>query len=229
MASDNDLIAVASLLSSIVAFVVSSLLLYDWKRTEKQQRLEWGIGMFTYAIGHFIVFILYSLIIPEGNDVQPLLWIYVNLGGAITMALILKGILPLFTEKPTYIYGIPIGYALLYGVGSYLYAFVLPEDTLLNFIMLGELLDKPYTQNNNMSWYVVELLIPASFVLAFLFIMHFRETQALSSLLISIHFFGYALLLFVWPFDDFKLLFYSGRTLITTIMALGFVDLIRRT
>ena len=65
--------------------------------------------------------------------------------------------------------------------------------------------------------------------IAFLFFMHYRETKALSSLLIGVHFLGYVLLLFIWPLEDFKLAFYAGRTIITTIMAIGFIDLIRRT
>ncbi|MFW9995552.1 MAG: hypothetical protein ACFFD4_26175 [Candidatus Odinarchaeota archaeon] len=227
--AENDLIAIASLISSLVALAVSGLLIYDWNRTKKQQRLEWGIGMFTYAIGHLIVCLMYlgSPSILPANVLW--LWIYVNLGGAITMALILKGLLPLFTEKQMYVYGVPIGFALIYGLGSFMYGFILPADNPINFIMLGSFLGTDFSQIANMSWWVVECLIPASFVIGFLFIMHYKESKMVSSLLISVHFIGYMLLLFIWPFSEFKLLFYTGRTVITTILAVGFIDLIRRT
>jgi len=261
-------IPLASLISSIVAFTVSCILIYDWKKTRKQQRLEWGIGMLTYAMGHFIFFLMkvitedtpllvgnlcdYFPLFPGCPDVYILwLWIYINLGGAITMALILKGILPIFTNKSLYIYGIPIGFALIYGIGSFLYGFVfdviwnLPEDNIFELVMLGQFFPGDLHQDPsniaNMSWFIVECLIIVSFIIGFLFIMHYKELKkeglkARPSLLISIHFFGYTLLLFIWPFGSleeigpiFHLLFYSGRTIITTILAIGFIDLIRST
>lgn len=249
MADITPFIALASLISSILSFVVSGVLLYDWKRTRKQQRLEWGVGMLTYAMGHFIFFLMntitsdlrfilleqpfceYVKILPGCSPhVEMLwLWIYINLGGAITMSLFLKGLLPLFTQKSAYIYGIPISFALIYGIGSFLYGFILPPGTPLNFIMLGTILNQDFSQKANMSWFIVECLIPVSFIIGFLFIMHYKETKARPSLLISMHFFGYTLLLFIWPFSNMKLLFYVSRTVITTILAIGFIDLIRRT
>ncbi|MFX0117004.1 MAG: hypothetical protein ACFFB3_20830 [Candidatus Hodarchaeota archaeon] len=242
MVSENEWIAIASLMSSSVAAFMAGILIYDWNRTEKHQRLEWGIGMVTYSIGHFIVFMIYWFIL-SGNeliitaetldfwDVKTWVWVYVNLGGAITMALIMKGLLPLFTKKSKYVYGIPALFASLYFVGTTAYAYILPNDSSFKFVNLGaSMLDThDYTQYDNMSWYLIELLFPVSLFIGILFLMHYRDSEMISSLLIAIHFLGYCLLLIIWPFEDFKLAFYAGRTVITTIMAIGFIDLIRKT
>ncbi len=242
MVSENEWIAIVSLISSSVAILSAGVLGFDWKRTRKRQRMEWSIAMFSYAIGHFIVFLIYWYIL-SGNkliitgkdlefwDVKTWVWIYINLSGALTMALILKGLLPLFTEKQLYKNGAPILFALIYFIGTTAYAFFLEDDNPLKFIMLGKLVDdsKKYTQYNNMSWWAVECLIPISFLIGVLFFLHYRDSEMLSSLLISIHFLGYALLLFIWPFEDLKLQFYVGRTIITTILTLGFIDLMRKT
>lgn len=242
MVSENEWIAIVSLLSASVAAFMSGILLYDWNRTGKRQRLEWGIGIIAYALGHFIVFLIYWFILAGNEllitkdildfwDVKTWVWVYVNLGGAITMAFIMKGLLPLFTEKNEYVYGLPALFAAIYFVGSTLYAYFLPKDTPFKFINLGSsVLDThEYTQYDNMSWYVIECLIPVSLLIGILFLMHYRESQMLSSLLIAIHFLGYCALLVIWPFEEFKLAFYAGRTVITTIMAIGFIDLIQKT
>lgn len=242
MVSENEWIAIASVLSSSVAFFMAGILLYDWNRTKKSQRLDWGIGMFTYAMGHFIVFLIYWFIV-SGNefiitaetldfwDVKTWVWVYVNLGGAITMALIMKGLLPLFTEKNEYIFGLPVLFAAIYFVGTTAFGFFLADDTPVKFVNLGALAleTHDYTQYDNMSWYVIECLFPVSLLIGILFLMHYRESEMISSLLIAIHFLAYCGLLIIWPFEDFKLAFYAGRTVITTIMALGFIDLIRKT
>ncbi|MCK4848503.1 MAG: hypothetical protein KAT16_05740 [Candidatus Heimdallarchaeota archaeon] len=255
-------IALASLISSILSLAVSVLLIYDWKNTRKQQRLEWGVGMLTYALGHFIFFLMnfiteqtevpflgeplctYLAIFPGCPNVSLLwLWVYINLGGAITIPLMLKGLLPFFTEKSRYIYGIPISFALIYGIGSFWYGLVGKAVEEPSIFMLGKYLGHiPETvyeiQKANMSWFIAICLIPVSFVIGFLFFMHYRELKkeelkGRPSLLISMHWFGYALILFIWPFGIvdpiFYLLFYSLRTILTAIMAIGFVDLIRRT
>ncbi|MHA2369627.1 MAG: hypothetical protein ACXADX_12480 [Candidatus Hodarchaeales archaeon] len=213
MVSENEWIAIASLLSASVGAFMSGILLYDWNRTGKRQRLEWGIGIVAYAIGHFIVFLIYWFIL-SGNEL-----------------LITKDTLDFWDEKNEYVYGLPALFAAIYFGGTTLYAYFLPDDTPFKFINLGgSVLDThEYTQYDNMSWYVIECLFPVSLLIGILFLMHYRDSEMISSLLIAIHFLGYCVLLVLWPFEDFKLTFYAGRTVITTIMAIGFIDLMRKT
>ncbi len=174
--------------------------------------------MFFYAMGHFIVTLLYADILE--NSILTM-FIYVNSSGAVTMSLFLFGTLYLFIKEKRIVLAISSIYGLFYFLGSFIYGFILPVDSVLNFINIsGDI-----NALNNMSWFVVETLIPASFFLSVLFFKDFTMTKDLSSFWVSLHFFLYFILLFIWPFPTLKLLFYLGRTLATGCLLAGFTSL----
>lgn len=151
------------------------------------------------------------------------------------MGCMLVGVLPIFfKEKNLYSFGISIAYTIGYFLGTTLYGFILPGDTPLNFINLKYLLlTATYTnpslfQYDNMSWFAVEWLIPASFIIGLLFFQHYKKKEANPSLFIAIHFIGYALLLFIWPFEELKLVFYETRAFLSFILLYGFSLLSRK-
>jgi signal transduction histidine kinase len=212
-------IVVASGISTIMAFVSSFILFRHYIHYKKDTPTHfWALAMFFYAIGHFIVVLLYAEILE--NSILTM-FIYVNSSGAITMSLFLFGALYLFIKQRKIIIAIPTIYGSFYFMGSALYGFIVPEDSFLNFINIsGDI-----SALNNMSWFVVETLILASFFLSLLFLKDFTMTKNHSSFWVSLHFFLYLILLFIWPFPALKLLFYLGRTLATSCLLIGFTSL----
>ncbi len=215
-------IAVSSGMSTLFAFVSAFILLrhYRYFKFSKPTNF-WAIAMFFYGIGHFIVTLLYAGILENSVLVM---FIYVNLSGAVTMGLFLYGTLFLFTKNKSVIHFIPLFYSGLYFLGSLLYGFIIPDDSILNFINLSG----NFTQLTNMSGFVVVMLIPASFFISILFFIDFYRMKDPSSFWVSIHFFLYLILLFIWPVPEIILLFYTGRTLATGCLLIGFSSLTQK-
>ncbi|MFX0151239.1 MAG: sensor histidine kinase [Candidatus Hodarchaeota archaeon] len=212
-------IVVASGISTIIAFISSFILFRHYVHYKKDTPTHfWALAMFFYAIGHFIVVLLYAEILE--NSILTM-FIYVNSSGAITMSLFLFGALYLFIKQRRIIMTISASYGSFYFIGSALYGFIIPEDSFLNFINIsGDI-----SALNNMSWFVVETLIPASLFLTLIFLKDFTITKEHNSFWVSLHFFLYLILLFIWPFPALKLLFYLGRTLATSCLLIGFTSL----
>lgn len=229
-----DLTGLIGILSFIMALAAGIFLLYTYRSTKKNQRLIWGIGMISYAIGHliFAIAIIFELDIVNFELFKFLIWFYINISGAIAMGCMLAGVLPFFFEDNKFInYGLPISYTVGYFLGTTLFAYILPGANPLNIINLEYQIlnpgiyisiNNPTFQYSNMSWFAVEWLIPASFVIGLLFLQHYRQRQAQPSLFIAIHFIGYALLLFIWPITDLKLIFYAARCAISGFLLYGF-------
>lgn len=212
-------IVIASGISTIMAFLSAFILVRHYYHYQKDTPTHfWAIAMFFYAIGHFIVTLLYAEVLE--NSILTM-FIYVNSSGAVTMSLFLFGTLYLFVKEKRIVIVISCVYGLFYFIGSLLYGFIIPADSFLNFINIS----RDISALNNMSWFVVETLIPASFFLTILFFKDFTMTKNLSSFWVSIHFFLYLVLLFIWPFPQLKLLFYLGRTLATSCLLTGFTSL----
>ncbi|MFX0095600.1 MAG: hypothetical protein ACFFBD_27935 [Candidatus Hodarchaeota archaeon] len=219
------------LLSFLMALGAGIFLLYTYMNTKKLQRLIWGIGMVAYASGHliFAIAVLFEIRATDFEFFKFLIWFYINISGAITMGCMLAGVLPFFFEDNKVInWGLPVLYALGYFLGTTLFGYILPGNTPLNFINLEFMIMQTqyptdsYFQYANMSWFAVEWLIPASFAIGFLFLQHYRQREAQPSLFIAIHFIGYALLLFIWPFTELKLIFYASRCAISALLLYGF-------
>ncbi|MFX0124413.1 MAG: sensor histidine kinase [Candidatus Hodarchaeota archaeon] len=212
-------IVVASGISTIMAFISAFILIRHYYHYKKDIPTNfWAIAMFFYAIGHFIVTLLYAEIID--NSILTM-FVYVNSSGAVTMSLFLLGTLSLFTNRKSIIISIASIYGLFYFVGSFLYGFIIPANSVLNFINISG----NFTALNNMSWFVVETLIPASIFLSILFFKDYIKVRDNSSFWVSLHFFLYFILLLIWPFPELKLLFYLGRTLATSCLLTGFTSL----
>ena len=212
-------IVVASGISTIMAFISAFILIRHYYHYRKETPTNfWALAMFFYAIGHFIVTLLYAEILD--NSVLTM-FVYVNSSGAVTMSLFLLGTLSLFTNRKSIIISFSSIYGLFYFVGSFLYGFILPANSILNFINISG----NFSALNNMSWFVVETLIPASIFLSILFLKDYITSRDHSSFWVSLHFFLYFVLLLIWPFPELKLLFYLGRTLATSCLLTGFTSL----
>ena len=78
-----------------------------------------------------------------------------------------------------------------------------------------------------MSWWVVELLIPASFFIGIIFLRHYKISGTTWGLLIGLSFVIYAIILFIWPIAELKPLFYIVRTISVGFLSLGGILLAR--
>lgn len=211
----DPLLFITSTTSTLVSFIVSLIFLRVYFQEHRATRFLWSLAFFLYACGHAIV----SLVAYEtitGDAVLPWMWIYVNLGGAGTIGLILFTMFPFLTNRKYMRELVVLVFVLLYSIGSALYAFVIPVNSIYSII---NPFDK--TALNNMSWWVVILLIPASFLVSYIFLNHYKVTQANWGLFIGASFFMYALILLIWPIQELKPLFYILRTVSVGLLGVG--------
>lgn len=215
------LLGVTSLISAMVAYLVCIVFLLAYNKDKKTGRLLWSIAFLLYGIGHTIVVLIASdIIIAEA--LLPAMWAYVNLAGAGTTGLVLYAVFPFITEKKWLRSVVVMIFLGLYVIGSALFAFVLPDENIFAIIN-----PTAHSQLSNMSWWVVEILIPASYVVGYSFLKHYKITGAKWGLLIGLSFVMYATLLFIWPIPDLKPIFYVLRTVSVGLLAGGGILLAR--
>ena len=219
MASDiMVLIFVTSIFSAVISYIAGIVFFLSYAKEKKSNRFVWGLAFILYALGHTIMGVIAAIDLAS-IDVEAYklwIWIYINIGGAGTTGLILYSTVPFVTEKPKIrelLTGIFMG---LYVGVSALFAFVLPDENLLAFIN-----PVAHTQYNNMNWWVVECLIPASFFIGFVFIRHFKVSGTVWGLLIGLSFVIYAIILFVWPITELKPVFYIFRCVSVGLLCIG--------
>ncbi len=217
----DPLLFATSTASASVSFIVSFIFLRVYFQEHKSTRLLWALAYFLYACGHTIVSLI-SLDIIVGDAVLLWMWIYVNLGGSGTVGLILFTMFPFLTNRQHMREVIVLIFVILYSIGTALYAFVIPVDSIYAII---NPFDK--THLNNMSWWVVIMVIPASFLVSYIFLNHYRVTRTNWGLFIGISFFMYAFILFIWPIQELKPLFYILRTVSVGLLGVGGILLAR--
>ncbi|UCG03278.1 MAG: HAMP domain-containing histidine kinase [Candidatus Heimdallarchaeota archaeon] len=218
---DIDPIALSAATSAFIAFIAAFTLLYDWYATSERPRLEWGIGMMACGVGGLIGALMYSVLEPS----IFMLFIHINLSGAITMGFMLYGTLILFDPDVKRAKLISFGFGCFFTIGTFLFGFVIPTSLPITPVLLGE-----PTNTSMMLWFGVETIVPVSILIAYLMFVDLRATQNIASFWISLHFFLYAVLLFLWPFDDdtLKLLFYIGRAFSIAAILVGVRELGRK-
>ncbi len=222
MAFDLTLFTTA-IISAIMSYSTACLFIYLYAKEKKSNRLIYGLAFILYAIGHTIQ----ACIVPLNLDLTSytfFMWLYVNLAGAGTTGLVLYSTIPFITEKKGVKEAVTAIFMGAYVIGSMLLAFVLPGDTPLKAVVLVEVLpDQPekYYQLINMSWWVVELLIPMSFFIGFVFFKHFKTSGKIWGLLIGASFVIYAIILFIWPIAALKPIFYVIRTISVALLCVG--------
>ncbi|MFX1339754.1 MAG: hypothetical protein ACFFDK_14170 [Promethearchaeota archaeon] len=213
------LLFITALISAIISYLTGVVFLISYLKEHKFNRFLWCIAFILYAIGHTIAAICATLSLDSQTYLLAM-WVYVNLSGAGTTGLILYSTFPFITEKlklKVLITGI---FIVFYVIGSALLAFVLPAENPLAFVNPTK-----HTPLNNMSWWVVELLIPVSFFIGIGFFKHYRITGSRWGLLISLSFIIYAIILFIWPVPELKPIFYIIRTISVTLLCIGGVFL----
>jgi hypothetical protein len=215
---------VTSIISAIVAYLAGLVFFIIYTKERKTNRLIWGIAFIMYAIGHTIVVIITAISLSVTSQSYLFaMWLYVNISGAGTTGLILYSTFPFITEK-TKIKVLVTGiFAVLYIFVSALLAFVLPANNPLAIVNLSG----SYSQLGNMSWWVIWILIPASFFIGIIFIRHFKISGGLWGLLIGLSFVIYAIVLFIWPIPALKPIFYIIRTISVGLLGLGGILLAR--
>lgn len=209
------LLFATSITSALVAYVVSLIFIRVYILEKNVNRLIWALAFFLYACGHTIVSLIALSLIPP-NMVVLFMWIYVTLGGAGTVGLILYSMLPFLTDRPHLREVSVFLYVLIYIIGTAMYAFFLPADTVFAIINPFE-----KTQLNNMSWLVVILIIPASLLISYIFLNHYRIIRVRWSLLVGLSFLMYALILPIWAIESLKPLFYILRVISVGLLGAG--------
>jgi len=216
------LLLTTSLISALISYLTGLVFFISFLKEHKSNRFIWGIAFILYAIGHTIQAVI-ALITIDAASYVTWMWIYVNLGGAGTTGLVFYSTIPFITEKK-YIREIATGIFMgLYIIVSFLLAFVLPPENPLVFLLIG----KTGTQLGNMSWWVVECLIPVSFFIGFVFLRHYKTSGTVWGLLIGLSFIIYAIILFIWPIPELKPIFYIIRTISVGLLGIGGVLLAR--
>jgi len=212
------LIFVTSIISAVISYIAGTVFFLSYAKEKKSNRFIWGLAFILYALGHTIMGVVAAINLPaiDMEAYKLWIWIYVNIGGAGTTGLILYSTVPFVTEKPKIrelLFAIFMG---LYVGVSALFAFVLPDENALAFIN-----PVAHTQYNNMSWWVVECLIPVSFFIGIVFIRHFKISGTVWGLLIGLSFIIYAIILFIWPITDLKPVFYIVRCVSVGLLCIG--------
>ena len=218
------LLLTTSLISAIISYLAGLVFFILYLKEHKSNRFVWGIAFILYAIGHTIVAVITAMELPSSEPSYLIaMWIYVNVSGAGTTGLILYSTFPFITENKMIKYLITSLFAALYIIGSLLLAFVLPANNPLAITNLSG----NYSHLNNMSWWVVECLIPVSFLIGIIFIRHFKISGSKWGLLIGLSLIIYAIILFIWPIAELKPLFYVIRTISVGLLGIGGVLLAR--
>jgi len=214
-------IALSAGASAFMAFIASFTLFYDWYNKREAPRLEWGVGMFFYGAG-LIHFGLMSLVL-ETSVFETFLGLILN--GAISFGLFLYGTLRLFDPNQTRAKLLSIGWSLCFIVGIALYGFILTTSFPIIPIIPRSV---EITNLILMEWFAVEFTIPISILIAYLMFVNLRQTANISSFWISLFFFLYGILLIIWPFEEFRLIFYVGGALTTGSILVGVRELSRK-
>ena len=208
--------------SAFIAAIAAFTLLYDWYANREPPRLEWGIGMLFYSLGYFFASLMYAT--AESSILSFL--IYVNLSG-VSMGLLLYGTLLLFDPSRIRARLVSFGYGSLFLIGTLFFGLIVTTSFPVNPILIqyGEI-----TNHSMVSWFTIEMIIPVSFLIAFLMFIDLKQTKNISSFWISLSFFLYALLLFIWPVDDetLRFFFYVGRAISTACIFAGVRELSRK-
>ncbi len=206
-----------SLISALVAYLAGSIFIIAYKRGRKTSRLLWGIAFILYAMGHTIMMGITAMgVTPTDPFYIPATWVYINLSGAGTTGIVLFVTLNLLTKRSMIPEIITLVFALLYVVGSAAFGFFLPGDTPLAIIN-----PTTHTPLMNMSYWVIELLIPVSFFIGYVFTHHYYTSGSKWALLIGLSFLIYALDLFIWPIPELKWIFYIIRTFSVLLLGIG--------
>lgn len=220
----NAILLITSLISALISYLTGLVFIISFLKEHKFNRFIWGIAFILYAIGHTIVAVITAMGLSSTEQSYLIaMWIYVNVAGAGTTGLILYSTFPFVTENKMIKYLVTSIFFILYIVGSLILAFVLPANNPLAIVNLSGI----YSQLNNMSWWVVEILIPASFFIGFVFIRHYKTSGTLWGLLIGLSFVIYAIILFIWPIPELKPIFYIIRTISVGLLGIGGVLLAR--
>jgi len=215
------LLFITALISAIISYLTGVVFFISYLKEHKFNRFLWCIAFILYAIGHTIAAVCATLSLDSQTYLLAM-WIYVNLSGAGTTGLVLYSTFPFFTER-SYLRELITGiFVALYVIGSSLLAFILPAESPLAFVN-----PTTHTPLSNMSWWVVELLIPVSFFIGFIFIKHYKISGSIWGLLIGLSFIIYAIILFIWPIPELKPIFYIIRTISVALLCIGGVLLAR--
>lgn len=210
-----------ALISAIISYITGIIFSITYVKDKKPNRLVWGIAFVLYAIGHTITSFI-AMLTFDAETTKFLLWLYVNLSGAGTTGLILFSTIPFITEKANIKILVTFIFMGLYIIGSAIFAFILPDENPFAFIN-----PTTHTQTANMSWWVVELLIPASLFIGIVFIRHYKISGTLWGLLIGLSFLIYGIILFIWPIPEMKPTFYTIRCISVGLLGIGGVLLAR--
>ena len=220
----NALLLTTSLISALISYLTGVVFFISFLKERKSNRFIWGIAFILYAIGHTIVAVITAMELRSTDPSYLIaMWIYVNVAGAGTTGLILYSTFPFVTENKMIKNLITGIFIMLYVVGSLILAFVLPANNPLALVNLSG----NYSQLNNMSWWVVECLIPVSFFIGIVFIRHFKISGNIWGMLIGLSFIIYAIILFIWPIPELKPIFYIIRTISVGLLGIGGVLLAR--
>ncbi|TXT57821.1 MAG: membrane protein of unknown function [Candidatus Thorarchaeota archaeon] len=213
----------ASIISAMVSIIAGGIFFNAYSKEKKTARLLWAIAFLLYAIGHIVNAGVVGLEIPATSEEGTfLLWFYVALSGAGTTGIVLYATVPFLTRKAYVREILTLLFVGAYLIGSALFAFVLPDENLFAFINPAT-----HVQVLNMSWWVVELLIPASFFIGIVFLRHYSISKTQWGLWIGLSFLIYAIILFIWPIADLKWLFYIIRTVSVAFLGYGGILLAR--
>jgi len=206
-----------SMVSASVAVLAGLAFVLAYMEEKKRTRIMWGMAFILYAIGHLINSWLVFNEIPVTSPLGTFaMWVYVNFGGTGTVGLILFATVPFLTKKSYAREIITMAYVIPYVVGTTMFAFFLPDNTPWAFFNPQE-----HVQVNNMSWWVVVVLVPFVLVIGTVFLNHYRVTGQTWSVLIGVSFVLYAAILFIWPVPELKWLFYTLRTFSVTMLGVG--------
>lgn len=215
------LLFITALISAIISYLTGVVFLISYLKEHKFNRFLWCIAFILYAIGHTIAAVCATLSLDSQTYLLAM-WVYVNLSGAGTTGLILYSTFPFITENLKLKVLITGLFFTLYVIGSALLAFVLPAENPLAVVN-----PTPHTPLSNMSWWVVELLIPVSFFIGIGFFRHYNISGSTWGLLIGLSFIIYAIILFIWPIPELKPIFYIIRTISVALLSIGGIMLAR--
>ncbi len=213
----DTILLTTSLISAIVAYTTGAIFLMAYTREKKTPRLLWGLAFILYALGHTIVVTITLMEIPLTDPLYlSATWLYINLSGAGTTGLILFATVPFVIKRPMIREILTLLFVGLYVIGSAAFGFFLPGDTPLAIINPAT-----HTPLMNMSYWVIELLIPVSFFIGLVFIRQFTTSGSKWAVFIGCSMIIYALDLFIWPIPELKWLFYIIRTFSVLLLGVG--------
>ncbi|MHA1150314.1 MAG: hypothetical protein ACTSR8_18970 [Promethearchaeota archaeon] len=208
---------ITSIISASISYVAAIIFTILFAKEQKTNRLIYGLAFLLYGLGHTIQAVIAMIIVQDPAAYTMWMWIYVNLGGAGTTGLVLYSTFPFVTDKKYIRELVTSTFILLYVIGSAFFAFILPSENPLTIFLIM----KTGSQLGNMSWWVVECLIPVSFYIGFVFVRHYKMSGSVWGLFIGLSFIIYAIILFIWPIPNLKPIFYIFRTISVSLLCAG--------